>query len=107
RLSKRGKLQAQWNNERSQPLYEAIEEIVEQIAGKLDAAPFFTSRWALLRKLVTVHPLGGCAMAGDRTGGVVDHRGEVFGYPGLYVADGSVIPVALGRNPAMTIAALA
>ena len=39
--------------------------------------------------------------------GVVDHKGEVFGYPRLYVLDGSIIPRALGLNPSRTIAALA
>ena len=41
------------------------------------------------------------------TDGVVDHRGEVFGYRGLFIADGSIIPRPIGRNPSMTIAALA
>jgi cholesterol oxidase len=39
--------------------------------------------------------------------GVVDHRGEVFGYPRLYVADGAIVPEAVGLNPSRTIAALA
>ncbi len=38
--------------------------------------------------------------------GVVDGFGQVYGYPGLYVADGSLVPTALGRNPSYTIAAL-
>jgi cholesterol oxidase len=38
---------------------------------------------------------------------VVDHRGAVFGYPGLYVIDGAIVPEALGVNPSRTIAALA
>ncbi len=71
--------------------------------------------------LVTVHPLGGCAMADTPDCGVVNHLGQVFdgrlgGYAdgygqaavhrGLYVADGSVIPTALGVNPYLTICAV-
>ncbi len=33
--------------------------------------------------------------------------GRVFGYPNLFVADGSVVPVNLGVNPSLTITALA
>ena len=39
--------------------------------------------------------------------GVVNHAGEVFGYRNLYVADGAIVPEALGLNPSKTIAALA
>jgi cholesterol oxidase len=39
--------------------------------------------------------------------GVVDPHGEVFGYPGLTIADGSVMPGPVGPNPSLTIAALA
>jgi len=38
--------------------------------------------------------------------GVVDHRGAVYGYANLYVADGSITPRSIGRNPSRTIAAL-
>jgi choline dehydrogenase-like flavoprotein len=38
--------------------------------------------------------------------GVTDHFGQVFGQEGLYVADGSLFPGALGINPSRTIAAL-
>jgi len=54
-----------------------------------------------------VHPLGGCRMSESATTGVVDHRGEVFGSPNLYVADGAILSAPTGRNPSMTIAALA
>jgi len=63
------------------------------------------------------HPLGGCRMAEDVEHGVVDEHGRVFDkrkrdqeqrfYDGLYIADGSVIPTALGVNPSLTISALA
>ncbi len=65
---------------------------------------------------ITVHPLGGCAMGESNQHGVVNHIGEVFDqcstdnsavHSGLVVLDGSIIPKALGVNPALTISALA
>jgi choline dehydrogenase-like flavoprotein len=64
----------------------------------------------------TVHPLGGCGMGNDFGTGVVNRWGQVFRsgvapatgvHPGLAVLDGSIVPTALGINPALTIAALA
>jgi cholesterol oxidase len=58
------------------------------------------------RKPVTGHPLCGCPLADDARDGVVNHRGQVFSedagdqvHPGLFVMDGSIVPVALGVNP--------
>ena len=39
--------------------------------------------------------------------GVVDDKGKIFDYENLYIADGSIIPTAIGANPSKTIAALA
>lgn len=51
----------------------------------------------------TAHPLGGCPI-----GKACDPYGRVFGYRGLYVVDGALIPgSAACANPALTIAALA
>ena len=46
-------------------------------------------------------------MGRDPQEGVVDAQGRVFGHPGLYVADGAVMPGPVGPNPSLTIAALA
>lgn len=51
--------------------------------------------------------MGGAAIADEPERGVVDHTGQVFGNPGLYIADGALFPRASGIPPAMTIAALA
>ncbi len=65
--------------------------------------------------LVTVHPLGGCAMGDNVRQGVTDHCGRVFDpdgsdsksvHEGLVVLDGSIIPTSLGINPSLTISVL-
>ncbi|MES2019588.1 MAG: alkaline phosphatase D family protein [Pseudomonadota bacterium] len=66
--------------------------------------------------LLTVHPLGGCAIGTTARDGVVNDCGEVFRaqaededtlHDGLVVLDGAILPGALGVNPALTITALA
>lgn len=56
---------------------------------------------------ITAHILGGAVMGTGPENGVVDSSHEVFGHPGLYVVDASVIPANLGVNPSLTITALA
>ncbi len=55
----------------------------------------------------TAHVLGGCPIGASERDGVVDARHRVFGYPNLYICDGSVIAANLGVNPSLTITALA
>jgi choline dehydrogenase-like flavoprotein len=58
-------------------------------------------------KLVAFHPLGTARADARPTHGVVDGRLQLHGMPGIYIADGSVIPTALGVNPQLTIMTLA
>jgi cholesterol oxidase len=95
-----------WKPQRSRGVFNAMARIHRRLSWKTGGLPLPTL-WGLLELLITPHPLGGCNMGTTPANGVVDHRGQVFNYPGLYVADGSVIPKAIGRNPSKTIAAVA
>ncbi len=57
--------------------------------------------------LYSAHQLSTCRLHGNRAQGVVDPQGRVWGYQGLYVADGSVLPSSSGVNPMLTIMAVA
>jgi cholesterol oxidase len=106
-LTKRG-LEIAWNTHRNRALYRDMERAMKAIseaAGGRFASSFLYS-WPL-RKILTAHPLGGCVMGDDPATSVVNDRGEVWGHPGLFVVDGSMIPTALAVNPSLTIAALA
>jgi cholesterol oxidase len=61
----------------------------------------------LLEVPITAHILGGARMADSPERGVVDSACRVFGHPGLWIVDGSVLPVNLGANPSLTITAVA
>jgi choline dehydrogenase-like flavoprotein len=49
------------------------------------------------------HPLGSARAANDPRRGVVDQRGECFELPGLFVADGSVLPTSIGVNSQVAV----
>jgi cholesterol oxidase len=100
-------LKLDWDYRRSEAVMNAIVGMHVKLAKATAGVPVVPFTWSWLRNLVTPHPLGGCNMGTGPENGVVDHRGAVFGYPGLYVADGAIVPEALGMNPSRTIAALA
>ncbi|CAG0975672.1 cholesterol oxidase [Myxococcaceae bacterium] len=100
-------LKLDWDVRRSEGVIDAILDLHKRLSEASGGHLQVPVYWRLFKNLVTVHPLGGCKMGGDAGTGVVDHRGQVFGYENLYVADGSVLPSPVGRNPSMTIAALA
>ncbi|WP_296509071.1 GMC oxidoreductase [Rhodoferax sp.] len=109
----RGRLALDWPQSSSRPLYDAIVACgkrFQQFAGASTYFPQPTWAWPV-RNNITVHPLGGCALAEEPAHGVVSSlpgaRGQVFGYQRLYVADGSLLPTGVGANPSATIAALA
>jgi len=81
----------------------AAEELAREIGGE----PQNIASEVLLRTPATAHVLGGCCIGDSPENGVIDEAHEVFGHPGLYVCDGSVIPGNLAVNPSLTITAIA
>jgi cholesterol oxidase len=99
-------LDLDWDKAGSGGYYDALEASCRALAERLGGE--FVDRLPLTPlRLITVHPLGGCPMADGWDEGVVDSHGEVFGHRGLFVADGSVMPGAVGANASLTIAAVA
>jgi cholesterol oxidase len=98
------------------PVFGKIEGLLRAIADKMQGqyVPFPLWDGLAQKKLVSVHPLGGCPIGNSSTDGVVNTKGEVFDartgassvHKGLYVLDASVIPGPLAVNPTLTIVAL-
>ncbi len=105
--SKELRLKMAWKIRRSRAVIDAIVAMHRQLSVATGGRVRVPLSWQLFKSLVTPHPLGGCNMATSPDAGVVDHRGQVFGYPGLFVADGAIVPRPIGLNPSKTIAALA
>jgi cholesterol oxidase len=92
------RLNLRWDITRSLPMFEALVSKHQKLAKKTGAAKTL-SAWPKSRDLITPHALGGCNMGDTPQEGVVNHLGEVFGHRNLFVADGAIIPTALGVNP--------
>lgn len=109
------KLTVSWPDVLKDPIYDKVRTALLEHASTLGATYVHLGRfnpWTLKNNLITAHPLGGCHLADAADGGVVDPDGRVFDggggvHAGLYVVDGSIVPLALGVNPLITISALA
>jgi len=86
---------------KQQPVFDRIREAI----GALEAQSGLKT-WAI-KIPVTVHAWGGACLGADPERGVVDHKGEVYGNRGLFVADAAALPAAVGGPPSLTIAAWA
>jgi cholesterol oxidase len=100
-----GRLSVDMHDHLSDRYYARVRQQMQDISAALGGKMTNDPIW-LLNHHVTVHPLGGCPMGRTSDEGVVNAYGEVFHYPGLYIADGSVLPGPVGTNPSLTIAAL-
>ncbi|MBS1853726.1 MAG: GMC family oxidoreductase [Acidobacteria bacterium] len=108
-----GRIRISWDQAGQQQIFTRMNEEIRRHARALRGSFISNPTWSMfnLRHLITAHPLGGCPMGEDHWQGAVDRFGRVFAadgsvHPGLSVADGSVLPSALGVNPFLTISAV-
>ncbi|MFN8073334.1 MAG: GMC family oxidoreductase [Mycobacterium sp.] len=77
-----------------------------RIAEKIDGVA--AGSWGELFNIpMTAHFLGGAAIGDGPETGVIDPYQRVYGYPSLYVVDGTAISANLGVNPSLSITAQA
>jgi cholesterol oxidase len=111
-LNRQGWLDVSWPTQDNRALYDAIVAAGKDFCRATDASFYFSmpTWWWPLRRNVTVHALGGCILSDGPDSGVTSAAlktfGQVHGYENLYVADGSILPNAVGANPTATISAL-
>ncbi len=72
-------------------------------ARKMEAARYDARRI----ECMAFHPLGSARVSNDGRRGAVDQSGESFELPGLFVADGSILPTSIGVNSQLPIMAMA
>ncbi|MBF4769581.1 FAD-binding protein [Nocardioides agariphilus] len=101
-----GRLEIDWTTETSLDYFDGVRGTMRAIAGQLGGTYYDNPIW-WAKRVITVHPLGGSPMGRHEGEGVCDPYGEVYGYPGLYVMDGALLPGPVGANPSLTIAAVA
>ncbi len=93
--------------QRPAPFIEEATDLARRFAEKIGGSSVGMVTDTVLGTPSTAHILGGCTMGTDAGAGVIDDRHRVFGYPGLYVIDGSAMSANPGVNPSLTITALA
>jgi cholesterol oxidase len=109
---KDGWLDLAWPTRENRRLYDATLAAGEAFRRATNGKVYFAmpTWWWPVRKNVSVHPLGGCVLSDSPETGVTsaarESFGRVHGYANLYVADGAIVPNAVGANPTATIAAL-
>jgi cholesterol oxidase len=101
------RLELDWSTRTSREYLDGLTRTLELIAEELGGEYFEPPTYSWGRRLITVHPLGGCPMGWHEGEGVVDQYGRVFGQQDLYVTDGAAMPGPVGANPSLTIAAFA
>ena len=95
-----GRLQLDYDY-RNEPVYHDLRDALRVVAAESG------NKVIPVGKPLSPHVSGGACLGATAADGVVDHRGEVHGSPGLFVADAAALPAAPGGPPSVAIAAWA
>jgi cholesterol oxidase len=95
-----GRLESDYDY-RKEPVYDDLRQAYRVISSETG------NRVMAMKKPLTPHMSGGARLGANAGQGVVDHRGEIYGNPGLYVADAAALPAAPGGPPSVAIASWA
>jgi hypothetical protein len=87
-----GRLRVEYD-QRSEPIFEEVRAAFRTLETETG------DRCWVPRTPITVHPGGGARVSAVDRHGLVDHRGQVHRNPGLFIADGSVLPAEVGGPP--------
>ncbi len=89
------------------PAYiESGQNVMHRFAKKVNGTAGNGILEVMFDLTTTAHIMGGCPMGANINEGVVNPEFKVFGYPEMYILDGSIIPCNLGVNPSLTITTL-
>lgn len=103
-----GRLRLDWDPAPSRAMFAEMEDAMRRLSAELTGGSSAACPGdGRCDACSPPTPFGGCAMSDGPETGVVNDQGEVWGHPGLFVADASIIPGPLAVNPSLTIAALA
>ena len=96
------------NKREKVPVYiPQAQKVTRELSKKTGGIPQSPINEVLTNTGLTAHILGGCPIGPTPEQGVIDGKNRVYGYKGMYVIDGSMIPANLGVNPSLTITAMA
>ncbi|MBC7170873.1 MAG: GMC family oxidoreductase, partial [Polyangiaceae bacterium] len=95
----------QWTRSQNEPSVAAAKHVFDRVNSRAGTEYSNVLKFkddSIFGDQVTYHPVGGVPL-----GEATDDYGRIREYPGLYVVDGSLIPIGIGANPSLSITALA
>jgi cholesterol oxidase len=105
-LDESGRAVIRFDQEANREYYAYLDALGRRVAQASGSWWLPNVVYRAFRIMEIPHNQGGLPMGTSPADGVVDDAGRVYGHDDLMVLDGSIVPVAIGPNPALTITAV-